>query len=223
MCREENNERETGSAGIGGHDDRGVLSIDEEATGVGDGLQDAESDEEESAGSNGGVPVVGDGGRGQWRDREEQETKHGGDVDAGRENSQESGFPKRADVGMGAGAGRVDIEEGDDSFENAGGGDAAEDASTRSSAEPKTSGATDPEPSFQGLPMPQSSNDLPLLDSPEVPPFVPPREEPAERTYTFHAFPPAETVTISRRGEPVDSVPNLREDPNFTWEADGIG
>ena len=48
-------------------------------------------------------------------------------------------------------------------------------------------------------------------------------EESAERTHTFHAFPPADTVTISRRGEPVDSVPNLRDDPNFTWEADGIG
>lgn len=45
----------------------------------------------------------------------------------------------------------------------------------------------------------------------------------AERTWTFHAFPPADTVTISSHGEPVDSVPNLHDDPNFTWEADGIG
>ncbi len=48
-------------------------------------------------------------------------------------------------------------------------------------------------------------------------------EESDERTHTFHAFPPAETVTISRRGEPVESAPNPRNDPNFTWEADGIG
>ncbi|CAM9395735.1 unnamed protein product [Scytosiphon promiscuus] len=48
-------------------------------------------------------------------------------------------------------------------------------------------------------------------------------ENSTERTHTFHAFPPADTVTITRRGEPVDSVPNLQDDPNFTWEADGIG
>lgn len=48
-------------------------------------------------------------------------------------------------------------------------------------------------------------------------------ENSTERTHTFHAFPPADTVTITRRGEPVDSMPNLQDDPNFTWEADGIG
>lgn len=48
-------------------------------------------------------------------------------------------------------------------------------------------------------------------------------EENDERTWTYHAFPPPDTVTISRRGEPVDSLPDLVDDPNFTWEADGIG
>lgn len=49
------------------------------------------------------------------------------------------------------------------------------------------------------------------------------QEESDERTHTFHAFPPADTVTISCRGEPVDSVPRPRADASFTWEADGIG
>lgn len=48
-------------------------------------------------------------------------------------------------------------------------------------------------------------------------------EEAVERTHTFHAFPPAETVSISCRGEPVDRVPNLKDDPSFVWEADGVG
>ena len=48
-------------------------------------------------------------------------------------------------------------------------------------------------------------------------------EEDSMRTWTYHAFPPAETVTILRGGEPVDSLPELADDPNFTWEADGIG
>lgn len=49
------------------------------------------------------------------------------------------------------------------------------------------------------------------------------QEESDERTHTFHAFPPADTVTISCRGEPVDRVPNPRADASFTWEADGVG
>lgn len=52
---------------------------------------------------------------------------------------------------------------------------------------------------------------------------VAPYDEATERTHTFHAFPPADTVTILCRGEPVNGVPNLRDDPSFTWEADGIG
>ncbi|CBN77444.1 conserved unknown protein [Ectocarpus siliculosus] len=52
---------------------------------------------------------------------------------------------------------------------------------------------------------------------------VTPHDEATERTHTFHAFPPADTVTILCRGEPVNGVPNLRDDPSFTWEADGIG
>ncbi|CAM9846637.1 unnamed protein product [Ectocarpus fasciculatus] len=52
---------------------------------------------------------------------------------------------------------------------------------------------------------------------------VAPHDEATERTHTFHAFPPADTVTILCRGEPVTGVPNLRDDPSFTWEADGIG
>ena len=49
------------------------------------------------------------------------------------------------------------------------------------------------------------------------------REASSERTHTFHAFPPPETVTISRLGKPVVRAPNLIDDSSFTWEADGIG
>lgn len=225
----EEGERETASAGISEH---GAGGADGEAIGLGDGSQEAEPDGERNAGPDGGGPVVGEVARGQWRDRGGQEAETGGDVDAGKDKPQESNFRKRADAE--AGAGRVRIEEGEPSLKNADGGDAAADAPATGSADRKKSEATNPprdstpvdapvEPSFQRLPIPQPSDDPPSLGSLQVPPLAAPREEPTERTHTFHAFPPAETVTISRGGEPVDSAPNLREDPNFTWEADGIG
>lgn len=74
-------------------------------------------------------------------------------------------------------------------------------------------------PSQQQTPLqqpPEDSTDPSMRDFAE-------QEESDERTHTFHAFPPADTVTISCRGEPVDSVPNPRADASFTWEADGIG
>lgn len=55
------------------------------------------------------------------------------------------------------------------------------------------------------------------------PPQVHAKKQHLERTHTFHAFPSPDTVTISCRGEPVKKIPNLIDDPNFSWEADGIG
>lgn len=49
------------------------------------------------------------------------------------------------------------------------------------------------------------------------------KQQHLERTHTFHAFPSPDTVTISCRGEAVKNIPNLKDDPNFSWEADGIG
>lgn len=68
----------------------------------------------------------------------------------------------------------------------------------------------------------QDLND-PLLHRDGEPSVTPLKEAPIEGTHTFHAFPPPETVTISRRGGAVDRVPNLRDESSFTWEADGIG
>lgn len=68
----------------------------------------------------------------------------------------------------------------------------------------------------------QDLNDPPRHRDDE-PPLIPLRETSVEGTHTFHAFPPPETVTISRRGAPVDREPNLRDESSFTWEADGIG
>lgn len=45
----------------------------------------------------------------------------------------------------------------------------------------------------------------------------------SERTLTYPMFPEPESVTILRDGKSVDHEPNLIDDPNFSWEADGIG
>lgn len=71
-------------------------------------------------------------------------------------------------------------------------------------------------------PLPRPSLRAPRRAGPSVE-YLAGQGNSTELTHTFHAFPPADTVTISCRGEPVDSMPNLQDDPNFTWEADGIG
>lgn len=83
----------------------------------------------------------------------------------------------------------------------------------------------------QGSDRPSGSAEEHSVSSPPYTPealrrFLPTRStkhQASERTHTFHAFPPSNTVTVLCKGEPVDRVPKLEDDPNFTWEADGIG
>lgn len=82
---------------------------------------------------------------------------------------------------------------------------------------------------LEQTPIPPPVKELPLRKFhppnavPQIPPAPPLHHQHLERTHTFHAFPAPETVTISCRGEPVERVPNLVDDPNFAWEADGVG
>lgn len=82
---------------------------------------------------------------------------------------------------------------------------------------------------LEQMPIPLPVKQLPLREYhlpkalPPTPLVPPQKHHHLERTHTFHAFPAPDTVTISCRGEAVERVPNLVGDPNFAWEADGVG
>lgn len=182
-------------------------------------------------GQGAGTPGGEEGERERWKAGGER-GQEGEDVDAAREPrpTAEAGSSV-GELGLGIGVG----EESSGSPEAVGddGSETAADDSVAGPLEDEGGGASIPardEPSgFIAQPLFPSSRSVeqsPHSPQPDLRPSSSParaQEDPPERTHTFHAFPPPETVTISCRGEPVDSVPNFRDDPNFTWEADGIG
>lgn len=117
------------------------------------------------------------------------------------------------------------FEEDRDSGERSNNADATEDLAWKgeSDADEQEANGSDGVPLSQ-VQTPPPLQPLAIKDALLLPPEASPQpQEHLERTHTFHAFPPADTVTILCKGEPVESVPNLRDDPNFTWEADGVG